>query len=159
MFKFIYNLIGQTSQDKANRITILQNKLVSFATTEDTKRIVLNWKNNQDENLKGVQMTIGQKWRAVVKAFTMNSLSLEEKEAIFEAQQKEDPSDTAKKYRYTCNGLKASEAEFEEIYQSFKTKDTKTSVSTKGSIAAGWNDEYHRDRLLQYRERYFKDVQ
>jgi hypothetical protein len=79
MFKFIYNLIGQTPQEQANRITILQNKLVSFATTEEDKKTVLNWYRDQDENLKNVKMTIGQKWRAVVKAFTMKSLTLEEK--------------------------------------------------------------------------------
>jgi len=31
-------------------------------------------------------MTIGQKWSAVVKAFTLDSLTIEEKEAIFEHQ-------------------------------------------------------------------------
>lgn len=57
-------------------------------------------------------MTLGQQWKAVVKAYTIKSLTLEEKEAIFELQQKIDSSDTAKKYRLTCNSLKATEEEF-----------------------------------------------
>lgn len=57
-------------------------------------------------------MTIGQKWKAVTKAFTLKSLSLEQKEAIFETQRAEDPSDTAKRYRSTCDSLKATEEEF-----------------------------------------------
>lgn len=57
-------------------------------------------------------MTIGQKWSTVVKAFTMQSLSLEQKEAIFETQRAEDPSDTAKNKRFTCDSLKANEEEF-----------------------------------------------
>lgn len=55
-------------------------------------------------------MTIGQKWSTVVKAFTLNDLTIEQKEAIFENQKAEDNSDTAKNKRFTCDSLKASEA-------------------------------------------------
>ena len=89
-------------------------------------------------------MTVGQKWSAVVKAFTIKDLSLEEKEALFEEQKTADPSDTAKKHRYTVDSLKANEEEFERIYETFKTKDSKVSVHAKDSIAAGWNHNYHR---------------
>lgn len=57
-------------------------------------------------------MTIGQKWSAVVKAYTLKSLTNEEKEALFAAQKAEDTSDTAKNKRYTCDSLKSSEEEF-----------------------------------------------
>ncbi len=57
-------------------------------------------------------MTVGQKWSTVVKAFTLSFLSPEQKEAIFESQRAEDPSDTAKKYRCTCDSLKSTEEEF-----------------------------------------------
>ena len=33
-------------------------------------------------------MTIGQKWSTVAKAFTLKTLSIEEKEALFEEQKK-----------------------------------------------------------------------
>lgn len=29
----------------------------------------------------------------------------------------------------------------------------------KQSIAAGWNHEYHKEKLIKYKERYFKDIQ
>ena len=32
-------------------------------------------------------------------------------------------------------------------------------MAVKRSIAAGWNHSYHKQRLLKYRDRYFKDVQ
>jgi hypothetical protein len=32
-------------------------------------------------------------------------------------------------------------------------------VAVKRSIAAGWNNSQHKERLLKYRDRYFKDVQ
>lgn len=159
MFQFVYDLISQTPPGQENRITILKSKLVTFAVTDKEKRLLLAWRQNQDEKLKGIEMTVGQKWSTVVKAFTIKDLSLEEKEALFESQRSEDPSDTAKKYRYTCDSLKATDSEFEMIYESFKTKDSKVSVSVKESTAAGWNHHYHRDRLQTYRDRYFKDVQ
>jgi hypothetical protein len=58
-------------------------------------------------------MTVGQQWSTVVKAFTIKDLSIEEKEKIFQEQAARDPSDTAKNYRLTCDGLKASKEEFE----------------------------------------------
>ena len=158
MFFFIYNLIPDLKQ-KQNRLTIAKSKLTAFAKGEEEKKILLKWKNNEDEKLKEFEMTIGQKWSAVVKAFTMTSLSIEEKEALFEALHKEDPSDTAKKHRHTCDSLKAGEEEFEKIYESFKDKNNTQSVSVKESIAAGWAHPYHKERLLKYRERFFKDLQ
>ena len=53
-------------------------------------------------------MTVGQQWTAVVMAFTLPDLTIEEKEAIFEAQRQRDPSDTAKNKRFTCDALKAT---------------------------------------------------
>lgn len=54
-------------------------------------------------------MTLGQQWKTVAKAFTLKNLSLEEKEAIFNAQKLIDSSDTAKNYRLMCDSLRASE--------------------------------------------------
>ena len=108
MFTYIYTLIPKIPKEQENRIVILKGKLVSFAYTEHEKQVLLNWKNNADDHLKGHDMTVGQKWSTVVKAFTMTTLSLEQKEAIFEGQRAEDPSDTAKNKRFTCDSLKAS---------------------------------------------------
>ena len=57
-------------------------------------------------------MTVGQQWTAVVKAFTLPDLTIEEKQAIFEAQRLRDPSDTAKNKRFTCDSLKATVEKF-----------------------------------------------
>ena len=38
-------------------------------------------------------------------------------------------------------------------------KDSSYSVSMKQYITRGWNHPYHQERVLKYRERYFKDVQ
>lgn len=109
MFKFIYNLIPNIPKEQENRIVILKGKLVNFATSDQEKNILLNWKDGKDENLKAFPMTVGQKWTAVVKAFTIPNLTLEEKESIFESQRLQDPSDTAKNKRFTCDALKATE--------------------------------------------------
>lgn len=104
-------------------------------------------------------MSTGQKWRIVAKAFTLNSMTLEQKEAIFEAQKAEDSSDTAKNYRLMCDSLKANEEEFENIYETLKAKDSNLSVTVKGHIASGWNHPYHKEKLMKYRERFYKDLQ
>jgi hypothetical protein len=109
MFKFIYELIPNIPATQQNRIVILKNKFVSFAFSNEDKKLLLKWKNGEIDNLKAHPMTVGQKWSTVVKAFTLPDLSIEEKEAIFEAQKIEDPSDTAKNKRFTCDALKATE--------------------------------------------------
>ena len=69
---------------------------------------MLDWKKGENEGLKNQKMTIGQQWGTVVKAFTLECLSLDEKEEMFEHQKKLDNSDTSKLKRATCNALKAN---------------------------------------------------
>lgn len=76
MFEWILNLLPQLPKQQTNRITILKGKLVNFAKTEDQKKFLIRWKNGQEEKLNGIDMTVGQKWSTVVKAFTIKSLSL-----------------------------------------------------------------------------------
>jgi aminopeptidase N len=83
MFSYIYDLIPKIPADQQNRIVILKSKLISFAYTNEEKQILLNWMNGQDQNLKDHPMTVGQRWSTVVKAFTLPTLTIEEKEAIF----------------------------------------------------------------------------
>lgn len=84
-------------------------------------------------------------------------MAIEEKEALFADQEKLDPSDTAKNHRKTVDGLRSTPEEFEQIYESFK-KDSDLSLKQKTHLMRGWNHPYHNDRLVQYRERFFKDL-
>ena len=76
MFEWIFNLLPQLPKEQTNRITILKGKLVNFAKTDDQKSLLLRWKNGKEEKLNGIDMTVGQKWSTVSKAFTIKSLSL-----------------------------------------------------------------------------------
>jgi len=76
-------LIPTISADKQNRIVILNDKLVSFAFQPLEIKILLNWRNKQEHILKNHEMTIGQKWSTVVKAYTLKDMPIEEKEALF----------------------------------------------------------------------------
>jgi hypothetical protein len=55
--------------------------------------------------------------------------------------------------------LISTEEQFDKIYESFKEKESKYSVELKGYIAEGWNHPYHKERLLKYQDKYFKDLQ
>lgn len=76
MFKFIYDIIPKVPEAQQNRIVILKNKLVSFAFSNEDKKLLLKWKNGEEEALKAHPMTVGQKWSTVVKAFTLSDLSV-----------------------------------------------------------------------------------
>lgn len=159
MFNFIAELIPKIPADKKNRIVILKSKLVSFAYSEDEIQYLINWFHQKHDQLKEHEMTVGQKWSAVVKAFTSKKLSLEEKEALFEIQKAADPTDTAKNKRFTCDALKSTEEQFEKIYNEFKNPKSENSITVKNSFASGWNHSAHMERLKGYKERFYKDVQ
>ena len=53
-------------------------------------------------------MTLDQQWNTVVEAFTLSSLSLEQKEELYQEQYKIDSSDTSKLVRARCDSLKAN---------------------------------------------------
>jgi hypothetical protein len=44
MFKFIYEIIPKIPEAQQNRIVILKNKLVSFAFSNEEKKLLLSWK-------------------------------------------------------------------------------------------------------------------
>lgn len=155
------SLIENTPKDQANRIVILKNKLSPFAASKDHKKILLDWWKEAYEPLKDHPMTIGQQWSAVVKAFTLDDLSEEEKEAIFAKQNEKDSSDTAKLKRFTCNSLKAGKEGFLQIYNDFKDpkKCEEHSIAVKNSIVGGWNHRVHNDKLIELKPLYFKEIE
>lgn len=158
MFNFILDLIPKIKAEDNNRLIALRGKLLSFASSQKAKQTVLEWHQGKLETLKGHDLTIGQKWTVVAKSFTMQNLSLQEKEEIFETQAKEDTSDTSKNYRLMCDGLKANKEDFEKIYMSLKDKDNTMSITGKAYVGNGWNNALHSEWLLEYKERYFADI-
>ena len=44
MFKFIHEIIPKIPEAQQNRIVILKNKLVSFAFSNEEKKLLLSWK-------------------------------------------------------------------------------------------------------------------
>jgi len=108
IFNFTLQLIKSTSADNANRLVVLRNKLVEFATTPTSKKVLIDWYNENFAPLKDFKMTVGQQWSTVVKAFSLKDLSVEQKEEFFARQAKIDSSDTMKSKRLTCDALKAT---------------------------------------------------
>jgi hypothetical protein len=82
--------------------------LIDFAHSEQHIRNLLNWKDKKDENLQGISMVGGTKWHTVAKAFTLDDMSLEEKEKVFDVMQNFDKSDNLKKFRHYCDGLRST---------------------------------------------------
>lgn len=77
MFNYILGLIPKIPENQKNRLIALRGKLPSFATSQSAKKTLLKWYQGTLEELKGHDLTVGQQWSAVAKAFTINDLSLE----------------------------------------------------------------------------------
>jgi len=78
IFNFIYDQVVKQKED--NRVTILKNKLLNFAISQEHKHVVLRWLRNEEGHLKGLELTVGQKWRIISKAFTLDDITIEQKE-------------------------------------------------------------------------------
>ncbi len=84
MFNYILELIPKIGENQKNRLIALRSKLPSFALSQSAKKKLLQWYNGTLEEMKGHELTVGQQWSTVAKAFTLKDLSLEEKEKLFE---------------------------------------------------------------------------
>ncbi len=83
MFNYIMSWIPKIGENQKNRLIALRSKLPSFASSQSAKKKLIEWYNGALEELKGHDMTVGQQWSTVAKAFTIKDLSLEEKEKLF----------------------------------------------------------------------------
>jgi len=78
---------------------------------------------------------------------------------LFARQAKIDSSDTMKSKRLTCNALIATKEEYEQIYQSYKSKDNTLSATLKKASMAGFNNWANIDRINEeYGKRFFQDL-
>lgn len=108
VFYFTLWLLKTTPPHKANRLVVLRNKLILYAHTAETKKVVVQWWHDRFEPLRDHSMTVGQQWTAVVKAHTLKYYSHEQKQEIFARQARADASDTQKGKKMTCQALTAS---------------------------------------------------
>lgn len=105
------------------------------------------------------ELDISRKWNIARKAFTLKTLNLEEKKAIFDSIAKTDSSDKKVEEAHVFDAITASKEHFEELYQTLKSPDRSISMTVKQLITAGWRNQIHYEWLsTEYREKYFKDI-
>lgn len=159
IFYFTLWLIKTASKENANRLVVLRNKLVEFAGSPETKKVLVDWYEGKFQPLSDHKQTVGQQWSTVVKSFTLKDWSPEKKEELFAKQAVVDSSDTQKSKRQTCDALKASDEEMWKLYESFKDKESKISASLKKASMSGFNHWYHVDWVNgDYFKKYFEDL-
>ena len=76
MFNYILTWIPKIGENQKNRLIALRSKLPSFANYQAAKKKLLQWYHGTLEELKGHDMTVGQQWSTIAKAFTISGLNL-----------------------------------------------------------------------------------
>lgn len=112
IFSFIYGLLPTLPAERENRITILKSKMNNFSVSEESILTMVKLLKNQDEKFKDIKMIGIQRWSTATLAFTINSLTVEEKDNLFDFVSGGSKGDVATKYRIRCNSLKSTEEEF-----------------------------------------------
>ena len=75
LFYFILNLIPKVDSQEENRLVILRSQLCNYAHNLLAVKILLAWREGKYSPLKNHEMTIVQKWKAVVHAFAQKAIS------------------------------------------------------------------------------------
>lgn len=79
LFYFIIRLISQVNPKDENRLIILKSQLCIYAHSLIAVKILLAWREGKYSPLQNHEMTIIQKWKAVVHAFEQKHISEEDK--------------------------------------------------------------------------------
>lgn len=159
IFKHIYADLTSKKDLSEERANILQNELISFASSEQEIAMLQDWLEGKDKALSGFELDISRKWSIARKVFTLNKLSKEEKKNVFDSIAKTDDSDKKVEEAHVFDAITANKECFEGIYQKFRSDDKSVPMSVKGLLVSGWRSKVHEEWLVkEYKERYFKDL-
>lgn len=92
-------MIKITPLEQSNKIIILRNKMIFFASSYHNTKFLLDWIEGRNELLKHLEVTLTIKWRTVIRMFRhRDKFGLEVCNKLFEALKVEDNSDDAETY-------------------------------------------------------------
>jgi len=135
-----------TAADKSNnnRLILLKENLISLASSSEETNVdnitrLGKWIDGQDDQLKGVELSLQNKWAIVTALHKHPKLSEEEKKGYFNKVAELDKSNTAKLQESKCEALRAGQDARKNLWKSYLDADNKLSLEVIEASMQGYN--------------------
>eukprot|EP01016_Furgasonia_blochmanni_P002211 TRINITY_DN1087_c0_g1_i11.p1 TRINITY_DN1087_c0_g1~~TRINITY_DN1087_c0_g1_i11.p1 ORF type:complete len:245 (-),score=123.01 TRINITY_DN1087_c0_g1_i11:72-722(-) len=155
--KLLVESASASPQDK-NKVILLRNNLLTFVKSEDHIKVVADWYEGKNEQLKNVELGLQGKWSIITHICRSERLTRDEKLRYLERQCAEDTSDEARYNRKRCEAIFATDDERKALWAYFNDKDNKDSVHLIESSIQGFNDLVNVSRNEQYYQEFLRLV-
>jgi aminopeptidase N len=144
LFNTLLKLLLSTSKENTNRIVLLREYLISFASYGDQRNVdnlsrIQSWLEGTDEELKGIELDLANKWTIVRKLHRHPKLSESQRADIFNKVAGEDKSDRMKLAEQNCLALRADDNARKELFKGFLNPENELSVRMLGEAMSGFN--------------------
>jgi len=144
LFDCVLKLLLSTEKSNTNRIVLLREFLIAFASFGEKRDIdnfsrLLGWLNGTDPQLKDIETDLNNKWTIVRKLHRYTKLSNAQKNEVFTKVRDLDQSDRMKLAETNCEALRADENQRAKLLESYLDPENKLSVQMLGESMSGYN--------------------
>ena len=144
LFDLTLKMLQKTEKSNANRIVLLREKLIGFASFGEKKNIdnisrLINWFEGRDSDLKDVNLEVKDKWTILNKIHLHPKISDSQKSDHFHRIADLDSSDRMKLAEQRCEAMRADESLRKRLFESYLDPDNKLSIKLLQQSMMGFN--------------------
>ena len=157
LFELTKKVLISTEPSQSNRVFVLRDKLIHFASNPNQVQFLLDWFDGKAQELHKHPVGLNNRWSIVKKMHEYDDFDAGTRHVHFVRAKEADPTDTAKKVEKVIEGLTVPKDKREEMWKSF-LKQGKDSVHLSGNLMSGFNNESKLEELKPYHDEFFNVV-
>lgn len=144
LFEVVLKTLKSTDKSKANRVVLLRENLLSFASLGEKRNVdniarLQKWLEGTDEELKDLELDLANKWAIVQKLHSYTKLDEAQKRDIFNKVAEIDKSDRQKIAEQRCEALRCGPEQRTKLYESYHNTENKLSVKMLEQSMSGYS--------------------
>jgi aminopeptidase N len=144
LFEATLKVLLATDKSSSNRIVLLRENLIKFASVGKEKNIdnvtrLANWLDGTDAQLKDIELDVQNKWSIVHAIHESSKFTNEQKKAYFQKVAEIDSSDRMKLAEKRCDAVRAEGEDRKNLFKSYLDPENKQSVQMFGQSMTGYN--------------------
>ena len=144
LFECTLKVLLSTEKSNSNRIVLLVENLIGFASFADKRNIdnvakIIDWFDGKDNDLKDFELDVTNKWSIISLIYRYSKLSKQQKSEYFNKVAEIDKSDRMKLAEKRCEAMVAEGEERKALFESYINPETKLSVQVISQSMVGYN--------------------
>ena len=144
LFDITLKTLLNTEKTNSNRIVLLREYLINFASHDEKRNIdnvskLSKWLDGTNDELKDTELDLTNKWAIVHKLHTYKPLSDAQRTEYFNKIAELDKSDRMKLAQQRCEGARADEEQRKTLLESYLNPENKLSVQMLEQSMNGYN--------------------